>query len=101
MQRRITEAHMIEAIATRQDDAIEESICERIGRSLVLHVDDSAIPFIANVLTPQGRLDRLLKNLLREASRSSLRWSLIAYMAKKGSRTKAYADMRAAEEEKR
>ncbi len=99
MQNRITEAKVVEAIAIRENDAaVEGSILEQIGNSKVLHIDDSAIPFVANILTPQGALDRMLKNFLRGVTRPSVRWKTIARMARQGSRIKEYAEKRALKE---
>ena len=99
MQNRITEAKVVEAIAIRESDsAVEGSILDQIGSSKVLRIDDSALPFVANILNPQGPLDRLLKNLLKGLNGPGIRWKTIACMARAGSRTKLYAEKRALEE---
>ncbi len=98
MENRITEANLVEAMASGADNAaIENRLLAQIGKSVALPIDDGAVAFVANILTPQGALDRKLKNFLRGATRSSLCWVTIARMARTGSRTKFYAEKRASE----
>ena len=87
MARLITEAGIVDAIATRSEEAIRAWF--RPPRSIT--VEDDAFPHLASIATPASGYDHALKHLLEKRKCSIHLWQRIAAKARDGTCTKAYA----------
>ncbi len=84
---RITEARIVEALATSDEETIWRWF--RAPRSI--EVDDKALPYLASIAQGGGELDRYLKHVLEKRACNRKTLIDIERLARAGSRVKAYS----------
>ena len=89
----LTAGDVVESMALRPQDHVEQMIMDRLHRSHATSsvIEEAALPYIANILTPNGALDRRVKKYLEGTVLAAGTMKSIAVMAREGSRTKVFA----------